>query len=149
METFVITANEIESSVTHRDDDMIESSMRLPILGSTVTLVVYLDPDHKTISDRQIGCLNRLLAVGNDRLNEIKTQLYRRWGEYDHFYTDEKTFEYNSLDEVYAASKVSAVYSHDLGTEHADCPVISFSVEWDPEHGAKVRYHEDKFEWCL
>jgi len=46
----------------------------------------------------------------------------------------------------------SARFSHlsieDIPSEHVIYPILSFSVEWDPEHGATVRYHDDKFEWC-
>lgn len=144
-----ITAKEIESEATHRDDEMIESSVHFPMLSRDIPLTVYLDAGHQTVSPRQLASLNRLLSVDSSRLDEVKSQLFDRWSEYDHFYTDGESFEYTSRDEAYAASDVSALYLYDLGTEHADYPVLMFSVDWDPEHGANVRYHNDKFEWCL
>lgn len=96
-------------------------------------LDIYLDPSCGTISRRQLDLLNGLLAVVQERLDEIKTQLYERWEEYDHFFTDEIEFEYDWPDAAFEASQIRAVVVNSLGTAHADRPILRFKVIWDPE----------------
>ena len=147
----MVTIEDIEKAVTARDIGellrVITSSVFVPVLGRSVRLDIYLDPSCETISRRQLDLLNGLLAVAQERLDEIKTQLYERWEEYDHFFTDEIEFEYDSPDAAFEASQIRAVVVNSLGTAHADRPILRFKVTWDPEHGASIHYDQDKFRW--
>ena len=147
----MVTIQDVEAAVTTRHTSeflrVITSSVFVPVLGQNVELDVYLDPSCETISQRQLDLLNGLLAVSPERLGEIKAQLYARWGEYDHFYTDDIEFEYDSPEAAFAASQISRVVLHSLSTPNADCPNLRFRVAWDPEHGASVLYDQDQFRW--
>jgi hypothetical protein len=150
-EKSMVTIHDIEAAVTARESGgllrVITSSVFVPVLNQEADLLVYLDPACETISQRQLDLLNGLLAVGPERLSEIKTQLYERWGEYDHFYTDEIQFEYDSPDAAFAASQIDSIVLNDVDDPHADWPTLLFGVDWDPEHGANVVYDRDQFRW--
>jgi hypothetical protein len=144
----LITHQEIESAVTSRYEESFESSVFLPVLQRRVPLFVWFDPNHHTISERQLRCLDILLAVPPTRLHDIKEQLYARWGEYDHFYTDEIDFEYDSAEAAFAASTLSGLFLYSPDFPEADYAVLRFRVEWDPEHGAGVYFDRGVFHWC-
>ena len=92
----------------------------------------------RQLTRHKLDLLNGLLAVAQERLDEIKTQLYERWEEYDHFFTDEIEFEYNSPDAAFEASQIRAVVVNSLGTaEYPSRPILQYKVTWDPEHESK------------
>jgi hypothetical protein len=149
----MITIQDIDAAVTAREIGehlrVITSLAYVPVLDQDVPVIIYLDPSCETISQRQLDLLNGLLAVKPERLGEIKTQLYERWGEYDQFYTDEIEFEYDSPDAAFKASQVSSVMLARLGAENAHCPVLRFRVAWDPEHGASILCDQNAFRWGI
>lgn len=138
---------DIDSAVTRRDEFHIDSSVRLPLLDSDVMVMIALEPDHTTISDRQLACLSQLIAMGAERLNEVKEQLFDHFDQYDHFFDDDAEFNYESADQAFAASRLSFIYIDTHDSPWAPFPKLQFSVDWDPEHGASVYLVDDKFHW--
>ena len=141
------TIEEIESKAGFRDQTSLESTVFLPVLAATVTLSVYFDNGFTTVSPRQLDCLNRFLEHGPELIGQIKQALFEQWEEYDHFYTDDIDFEYETPEQAFAVCELLCLRVDSDRSPYPDHPVLAFKSEWDPEHGAEVWFFDGRFRF--
>lgn len=120
--------------------------MFFPLLDREVTLCIYPDDRATSITARQVAILNSFLVGSADKLRELQEQLLAHWREYDHFYTDDITFEYSCPLDAYDAAEFRWLLIPSNCDADPNCPVLHFRPAWDPEHGADIQYREGKFE---
>ena len=137
-----LTLADIEKATTNKLADSIELRLLVPLLGEEVLVIVYFADGKSLINEAQLAQLNELVALGAERLPEVKAQLFDRFDQYDHFYSDEVDFEYASAEECYKACRPSLFV-----LDGVKPLVLRFKVEWDPEHGAGLEFCNGKFEW--
>ncbi len=144
VEAKLATLSEIEAAVVTRLPSMLESRIYVPLIGVELPLAVHFDAKRSTVSERQLVALNHLLALGPDRLGELRGPLHDSWDDHDAWLDRDLT-----PDQALETAAAASLLLHDQDSELADWAVLRFDVPWDPEHGVGIYFDGSRWEWCV